>query len=476
MIERLSIQNFRSIRNTEINLSRLSVIVGANGSGKSNLIKAIQFISSIAKHGLDRAVSHAGGIRGIIPASATKTDKAELITNIDYSVNLEKPFKYPDSFPEINVTHNIQFARHNLSTIYIVSEYLKFQSALEFALTRKFRHPDRSNSILALMPIPIDYYSVISEFIPTQITLEHVGQKPPQINSNFPRTETLFPILMDWLGTNFFVRSAKSVDEFEQALHRMLSFEREEQNSTPYQSRNKNSFIYSQSHTALSFCEQRNALVKRLLATNRYDLLLNELRQEQQIDESNQIASDGKNLPATLNSLLKGAEFSEARERIYRTLGDIAPHVRGLNVQPLRAGKEFVEFIETTSGNVESWEQSDGTLRALAILVCLETQPSNSTILIEEPERDLHPWAVRSLMQHIREVATIRDLQILLTTHSPQVLEESQPEEVIVATRTAQEGTILTRLTEMFPQGTFEMGDIGRLWVKGLISGVPQYE
>jgi predicted ATPase len=140
----------------------------------------------------------------------------------------------------------------------------------------------------------------------------------------------------------------------------------------------------------------------------------------------------------------------------------------------LRTGSEFVEFSESKSGRgIESWETSDGSLRALAILVAVETAQNGDTIVVEEPEQNLHPWAIRALIDHIRDVISLNSIQVIITTHSEHVLERATPEEVLVASRTLEEGTTYRRVTELVKKGSVSMGEVGRLWVKGLLGGVP---
>lgn len=177
-------------------------------------------------------------------------------------------------------------------------------------------------------------------------------------------------------------------------------------------------------------------------------------------------------MPSVLRRLRKagGAGWG----RILRTLAVIAPHIVSIKSQHLRSGKEFVQFLETGEGRgVESWESSDGTLRALAIMLALETSPPDTTVLIEEPEQNMHPWAIRSLLDHIREVIADRNMQVILTTHSQQVLECVEPREVLIATRDPVHGTQLETLTKRLPGASIEMGEVGRMWVKGLLGGVP---
>jgi predicted ATPase len=146
-------------------------------------------------------------------------------------------------------------------------------------------------------------------------------------------------------------------------------------------------------------------------------------------------------------------------------------------VSQLKSGQEFVQFVEEKSGRpVESWQSSDGTLRALAILLAVETHPEGSAILIEEPEQGLHPWAIRTLVAHIRAVIAERGLQVVLTTHSQQVLDCVAQEEVLVASRHSGSGTLFRTISDVVGHNTIEKGDIGKLWVSGLLGGVPSYE
>jgi len=70
-------------------------------------------------------------------------------------------------------------------------------------------------------------------------------------------------------------------------------------------------------------------------------------------------------------------------------------------------------------------------------------------ILLEEPELGIHPHQLHQLMQFIKEQS--REKQIILTTHSPQVLDVLEPDEldrVIICHYDSKKGTQLRHLTE----------------------------
>ena len=53
-ISNLKIRNFKSIESANICFNQLTMFVGANASGKSNLINVFGFISNVATKGLDK--------------------------------------------------------------------------------------------------------------------------------------------------------------------------------------------------------------------------------------------------------------------------------------------------------------------------------------------------------------------------------------------------------------------------------------
>jgi predicted ATPase len=65
MITKVTINHFKSLRDIDLPLSNISVLVGANGAGKSNFIDALKFVKEALKVGLDRAVSSRHGIDSI---------------------------------------------------------------------------------------------------------------------------------------------------------------------------------------------------------------------------------------------------------------------------------------------------------------------------------------------------------------------------------------------------------------------------
>lgn len=83
---------------------------------------------------------------------------------------------------------------------------------------------------------------------------------------------------------------------------------------------------------------------------------------------------------------------------------------------------------------VDAREVSQGIVLLTAYLALVHREDTPKTLLIEEPENGIHPRRVHEVLQLLRSL-TERGVQILLTTHSPDLLSACLPEEVLVFRR-----------------------------------------
>ncbi|WP_281889979.1 AAA family ATPase [Paenibacillus sp. YYML68] len=105
-----------------------------------------------------------------------------------------------------------------------------------------------------------------------------------------------------------------------------------------------------------------------------------------------------------------------------------------------------ISFIETSIGDVmfrlkerygersefvEAKRLSDGTLRYLAILSSLISEESGSMIVIEEVDNGIHPSRIKTLVQTISRLTKERQIDVLITTHNPTLLNALTREELL---------------------------------------------
>lgn len=182
-----------------------------------------------------------------------------------------------------------------------------------------------------------------------------------------------------------------------------------------------------------------------LKGLNFYSVNPERIREVQSPDSGEVLARDGWNLASVLREL---ARHPDVKERVEEYLSKVVPGVNRADYRAL-GPKETIEFRQHVKGATAPWtffasNMSDGTLRALAILVALfqpkaKTSKSPAFVGIEEPEIALHPAAAGVLRDCLLEAS--QHTQIIVTSHSPELLDDSSISDASILAVSSSEGT-----------------------------------
>ena len=210
------------------------------------------------------------------------------------------------------------------------------------------------------------------------------------------------------------------------------------------------------------------------------------------------VVADGSNLIAFFDYIRD--DQPEFFDRIKTDLKKCIPEFTEINFQSIPSNDELVKQfgpgtykrLGLTDGrqNVKYWadELSEGTLYFLALL-CIINQPNPpKLLLLEEPEKGIHPRRIREVMDFIFRLAEEKDIQIILTTHNENVLNEftAMPEAVFVFSKDEDGAThvknLQTDIIEPSHQRSRETGtkeidftsNLGESWMYGLLGGIPE--
>jgi len=162
-----------------------------------------------------------------------------------------------------------------------------------------------------------------------------------------------------------------------------------------------------------------------------YNLVPDRIRELQPSDAGILLARDGGNLA----SVLARMERNHPRDKgvIEDYLSRVVPGVLGVEHETV-GPMETVYFKQRVAGSESPWRfpasnMSDGTLRALGVLVALfqanddaAGDVGNSLIGIEEPEAALHPAAAGLLRDSLSDASGRK--QVIVTSHSPELLDD----------------------------------------------------
>ncbi|MGK7873813.1 MAG: AAA family ATPase [Xenococcaceae cyanobacterium] len=144
--------------------------------------------------------------------------------------------------------------------------------------------------------------------------------------------------------------------------------------------------------------------------------------------------SDGSNIAEYLLSIYKLDK--SAFDGIVETLQVILPYARDL--QPaITSELERNVYLQVTESDfkIPGWLLSTGTLRLLALLTLLRHPDPAPLIVIEEIENGLDPKTIHLIVEEIRDVVETGKTQVILTTHSPYLLDLLTLSQIILVER-----------------------------------------
>lgn len=217
---------------------------------------------------------------------------------------------------------------------------------------------------------------------------------------------------------------------------------------------------------------------------------------EQALNENQRLRFDAGNLAAFLYRLkyekrrdyyatqkFVSAEMKESDEpahtasyeMIVRTVRLVVPFFKDFLLRPKSDNAAMIQLEWQEQGDdfpFRAAHLSDGTLR----FICLATlllQPDDfmpSTIIIDEPELGLHPYAIRVLADLVKRAAERH--QVIVSTQSVELLNEFTPQDVVVVDRVDGQ-TSLHRLTDSELGEWLDDYSLGDLWKSNQFGGRP---
>jgi predicted ATPase len=203
-------------------------------------------------------------------------------------------------------------------------------------------------------------------------------------------------------------------------------------------------------------------LRQRLTDFQAYSIFPNTLRTPQEPSNEIFLTPEGRNLTSVFKRMRRTKRGLEAITQIIDAMKLILPNLERISILSL-GGFLVPQFHMTeASGKRHVFnvaQMSDGTLRVLGLLTALYQEPRPSVIALEEPEQTVNPGILTVLADSIKEVS--RRSQVIITTHSPNLLDQFGPEDV----RTVD---LVGSRTHVAPVGATQLGAVrDRLFTLG---------
>lgn len=196
------------------------------------------------------------------------------------------------------------------------------------------------------------------------------------------------------------------------------------------------------------------------------------VKQEHNISNNESLMLDASNLAAFLYRLKNN--YEKSYNEIIQTIRLIAPYFDDFRLEPKESNKELIvlQWHQKGCDDVFNASQlSDGTLRFICLATLLlqpeELQPA--TIIIDEPELGLHPYAITLFADMVKQVSA--EKQLIISTQSVELLNEFSVEDVVVVDKDKDGASTFNRLDEEKLKEWLEDYSLGDLWQKNILGG-----
>jgi predicted ATPase len=176
---------------------------------------------------------------------------------------------------------------------------------------------------------------------------------------------------------------------------------------------------------------QSSLMSEALRKVNIYDFAPSSLSNES--SSTGEMGKTGQGIAYALADILfsNRKSFDELEER----LRILVPNIQRISLLRGKSQTFSLQLVDKYSENpIPASDISDGTLRILAFLAALYQEDTPSIICFEEIENGVHPWLLHKMMELLKLVSTEgitgKPVQVLITTHSPVLLNYVEPHQV----------------------------------------------
>ena len=195
-------------------------------------------------------------------------------------------------------------------------------------------------------------------------------------------------------------------------------------------------------------------------------LSIDQTRSQPEAGPQERLSKGGENLPNVIQYLKE--QHPDRLEKIFEVLRQRIPRLERVEAEPMPDGRLLLQIKDAPFEQpVLSRFASDGTMKLLAYLTVLYDPEPPRFIGIEEPENFLHPKLLPELAEECRAAA--ERSQLLITSHSPFLLNAMRPEEVRILYRDEHGYTQAVRAIDIQGISEFmrEGASLGYLWMEG---------
>jgi predicted ATPase len=191
-----------------------------------------------------------------------------------------------------------------------------------------------------------------------------------------------------------------------------------------------------------------------------------------QVQTGLRLQSFGQNVASVLHTLQTGypREFKEIEEILRFAIPEIEELTTGLTDHAVP--QTYIRVKEKHfSKPTPSWAISDGVLRLLGILTAVYSPEFPSLACFEEPENYIYPKALQLIVDLLKSAS--EQMQVLVTTHSPLIVDYLKPEDLYLVTKETGETRVKRAKDKKGIREALRTLGLGEMWRSGSLNKIP---
>jgi predicted ATPase len=374
MLKSLRLENFKSFKNAELSLGDLTVLVGTNASGKSNIRDAFRFLHGISRgYSIAEIIGEKYGEGGVLQWRGIRGGTKEITYCGEDSFAISISFSVNDGDTEYDMDYRIEISITHSPIPSIVKEELHccqkeypiFEARVVF------------QSLSSIGVSSYEYWESIGTYI------------NPLLNPLEQYFHNYTPILFQ------IAEEIKPLNQREIVNHAIP--------------------------TAKKFCR----LALTAISEMRFVDLSPDVMRLPTFAGQNTLGDRGENLSSVMLDICR----DETRKAILLDwLQALTPmDAKDFDFLEDFTGKVLLSIEEASGQKTTAYSASDGTLRFLGLLAALLGNQRSRFYFFEEPENGIHPNRLSLLLQLMEQEVANGSMQIVITTHSPLLLNFLSP-------------------------------------------------
>jgi predicted ATPase len=417
VLKRLTLRNFKSFRSAEIPLGPLTLLVGTNASGKSNIRDALRVLHGVGLgYTLAEILGEKYGPGGILQWRGIRGGVHEAAYQRESAFGLE-----------------VQLATEAIS-----SSAYHYSLGIDLADTRF--GPRVTAEALR------DNSEYLFDSNPTDDPIEQGGEHEIRVRHGRRSYSRLPKVRGQRLrrgGPGMVSEFAASRPVLAQCLERR--------------------------EVTVPFRRVCSTVVQHLQSLRFLDLDPEAMRQPS-VPGQHILGDRGENLSSVLQAI---CEDESRKQTLLGWLRALTP-MDAVDFEFIAdfSGKVLVHLVESNGHKISALSASDGTLRFLALVAVLLSQDTGRIFFFEELDTGLHPTRLHLLIQLIQQACLNHGVQVIGTTHNPALLtfldEQARKDALLVYRTESAPDSRIRRIAELPDiDSVLAKQDLGRLLASG---------